>query len=288
MTGGAGSGDILPNGHFATNCQYNENGPDVGALVLAGGMMSGSLAQEVHFVNCHSEHSSYIVRTDATEPGLLSFVFVGGTHFYTADFFRLDPATTSITQFRIAACNLEGPSFTMAAQFFVDCQVVGTYIGSNVALSGGGTLAFSGNSVFGNLALSGNWTALVVNTTLRGSFSNTATGAVSVAIPGNSIVLGAPVSGADFGSHTASGVTDLSRHVQLYTGYAGINVTASAMNFVIAGAAPLSVIEGSNSGLLAARLAGSLSYANDAAAAAGGIPVGVLYRNGSVVQVRVA
>lgn len=36
-----------------------------------------------------------------------------------------------------------------------------------------------------------------------------------------------------------------------------------------------------------ANLATSVSYANDAAAAAGGVPVGGYYRNGSVVQVRV-
>ena len=34
-------------------------------------------------------------------------------------------------------------------------------------------------------------------------------------------------------------------------------------------------------------LAASTSYANDAAAAAGGVPIGGFYRNGSVVQVRV-
>ncbi len=34
-------------------------------------------------------------------------------------------------------------------------------------------------------------------------------------------------------------------------------------------------------------LASSTSYANDAAAAAGGVPVGGFYRNGSVVQVRI-
>jgi hypothetical protein len=35
-------------------------------------------------------------------------------------------------------------------------------------------------------------------------------------------------------------------------------------------------------------LASSTSYANDAAAAAGGVKVGQYYRNGSVVQVRVS
>jgi hypothetical protein len=35
-------------------------------------------------------------------------------------------------------------------------------------------------------------------------------------------------------------------------------------------------------------LANVRNFANDAAAAAGGIPVGGIYRNGSVVQIRVA
>jgi hypothetical protein len=35
-------------------------------------------------------------------------------------------------------------------------------------------------------------------------------------------------------------------------------------------------------------LQASTTYANDAAAATGGVPVGGLYRNGSVVQIRVA
>ena len=35
-------------------------------------------------------------------------------------------------------------------------------------------------------------------------------------------------------------------------------------------------------------LAGSTSYADDTAAAAGGVPIGGLYRNGSAVMVRVA
>jgi hypothetical protein len=38
---------------------------------------------------------------------------------------------------------------------------------------------------------------------------------------------------------------------------------------------------------VAAGLAAGASYANDAAAAAGGVAVGEFYRNGSVVQVRV-
>jgi hypothetical protein len=35
------------------------------------------------------------------------------------------------------------------------------------------------------------------------------------------------------------------------------------------------------------RLAGTTSYANDAAAAAGGVKVGAIYRNGSVIQIRI-
>ena len=39
--------------------------------------------------------------------------------------------------------------------------------------------------------------------------------------------------------------------------------------------------------ILAANLPGSTSFANDGAAAAGGVVIGQFYRNGSVVQVRV-
>lgn len=51
---------------------------------------------------------------------------------------------------------------------------------------------------------------------------------------------------------------------------------ASALNGAIA-----------NMSALAVKLATSPSYANDAAAAAGGVGVGVFYRSGSAVMVRV-
>lgn len=44
----------------------------------------------------------------------------------------------------------------------------------------------------------------------------------------------------------------------------------------------------STNNLAAPTLQASSSYANDAAAAAGGVPVGGLYRNGSVVQIRIS
>ena len=47
-------------------------------------------------------------------------------------------------------------------------------------------------------------------------------------------------------------------------------------------------ISRANGAISLATLAASTTYANDAAAATGGVPVGGLYRNGSVVQVRVA
>jgi hypothetical protein len=92
-------------------------------------------------------------------------------------------------------------------------------------------------------------------------------------------------SGISFGSTTVTGV-DLSRHVSLYDGYAGFNVTSGAMNFVITGTVPLSVI-GSAAGLAMPLLRTSTSFANDAAAATGGVPVGGIYRNASQVMVRV-
>lgn len=43
-----------------------------------------------------------------------------------------------------------------------------------------------------------------------------------------------------------------------------------------------------NLALLSLSLQSTSSYANDAAAAVGGVPIGGFYRNGSVVQIRVA
>ncbi len=40
--------------------------------------------------------------------------------------------------------------------------------------------------------------------------------------------------------------------------------------------------------IISTTLSGSTSYANDVAAAAGGVAVGQFYRNGSVVQIRVS
>ena len=40
--------------------------------------------------------------------------------------------------------------------------------------------------------------------------------------------------------------------------------------------------------IISTTLSGSTSYANDVAAAAGGVVVGQFYRNGSVVQIRVS
>jgi hypothetical protein len=197
MTGGI-SGNILPNGHFATNCQYNENGPMTGAVLSIGNMVAGAggSAQEFHFINCHAEHYNYTVQTDATVKWLMKVKFIGCCLFSqgatgSSDFFNINPATTEVTQIQIVGNDIECPSFTMGGHI-IECQIVGNNIylqsGGTVALNGAGnsTLNFQANGVAsGNLALSGAWGALMVDSTIRGgTLTNTATGNVIVRAPG--------------------------------------------------------------------------------------------------------
>jgi hypothetical protein len=96
--------------------------------------------------------------------------------------------------------------------------------------------------------------------------------------------------GLSFGTSVVSG-TDLSKHISLYDGFNGLNVDANGINVVVSNAMAMNIsstfmrVIGA---ILAPALSGSPSYANDAAAATGGVGVTQLYRNGSVVQVRVA
>jgi hypothetical protein len=78
------------------------------------------------------------------------------------------------------------------------------------------------------------------------------------------------VNGTELALHDAE-ITNLNYTV----GVQGLAATALT--------ARVTTLEGAN-----AALAGSPSYANDAAAAAGGVGVGQAYRNGSIYQVRVA
>lgn len=92
--------------------------------------------------------------------------------------------------------------------------------------------------------------------------------------------------GISFGGTAVAGV-DLSKHIELYAGYAGFNVTSGQMNFILSAQTVMSCTAVA-SGIAMPLLRSSTSYANDAAAATGGVPVGQLYRNGSAVMVRVA
>lgn len=64
------------------------------------------------------------------------------------------------------------------------------------------------------------------------------------------------------------------------TGTCAGSPTWSALHTFNAGVSVVSI--------LSAALAGSASYANDTAAAAGGVPVGGFYRNGNFVMVRLS
>lgn len=128
----------------------------------------------------------------------------------------------------------------------------------------------------------------LIGTVLLGAgWTNSFVGTVNgVYAPWLSVGGGTMTGGLHFGSAIVTGV-DLSRHIELYGGFAGINVTAGAMNLVVGGAVSLALIN-AGAGLSAPQLRASASFANDAAAATGGVPVGGLYRNGSAVQCRIA
>jgi hypothetical protein len=102
--------------------------------------------------------------------------------------------------------------------------------------------------------------------------------------------------GVAFTGALGASVTDLSKHIQLYQGSdVGFSVTPSRINYVVSVNAVHAFVVGGNDQFSVSNLAimmqqvrGMASYANDGAAATGGVAVGQLYRNGSAVMVRVA
>jgi hypothetical protein len=128
----------------------------------------------------------------------------------------------------------------------------------------------------GNLKAYGSVTA---GTTLSvagvASLANTVAGGL------NGITSGYNPQGLTVGwSYANAGETDLmvgANGLNVYTVSSG-GVSASSPIFALSGAGVVSLLT----------LKASASYANDAAAATGGVAVGQLYRNGSVVQIRIS
>ena len=169
------------------------------------------------------------------------------------------------------------------------------YCGGGAA---GGNLPLSGGTVTGATTFSAAGTALSVtnNATIGGTM--TATGA---AVIGNSAGTGALLYTVSAAGH--------SRFIYGFTGgFAGANLRWEygvngtdelgsnagsdwAINAFDDSGGPIGtpiIIKRSTLEITMAPLQQSTSFANDAAAAAGGVTVGALYRNGSVVQIRVS
>lgn len=173
-------------------------------------------------------------------------------------------------------------------------QTTGTYTGGIVSQNGNSILQISRLDMTGPAGTTG--TAVQLNQDNRGNVADTvllnATGWSNTFVPGPNGHYGPWLSSRDaipnglhFGSNAVTG-SDMSKHLELYNGYAGINVTSGAMNLIVSNTIALSVVA-NLSAVLMPLLATSASYASDAAAASGGVAPGQLYRNGSVVQVRV-
>ena len=177
----------------------------------------------------------------------------------------------------------------------IPMQTTGTYTGGIVSQNGASLLQISRLDMMGPTGTSG--TAVQVNADNHGNVIDTVllnvTGWSNIIAGETNGLYGPWVSSANpihnglhFGSNAVTG-TDMSKHIELYNGYAGINVTSGAMNLIVSNSIALSVVA-NLSAVLMPLLATSASYANDAAAAAGGVQIGQLYRTAtSAVMVRV-
>ena len=178
----------------------------------------------------------------------------------------------------------------------IPMQTTGTYTGGIVSQNNASVLQVSRLDMMGPAGTTG--TAIQVNVDNHGNAIDTvllnAAGWSNIIVAATNGLYGPWISstnpiphGLHFGSNLAASPTDLSKHLELYTGYAGINVTSGAMNLLVADRVTLS-LNTNGSGVSMPILQASTTFANDAAAATGGIPVGGIYRNGSQVMVRVS
>ncbi len=89
------------------------------------------------------------------------------------------------------------------------------------------------------------------------------------------------------GYSTAAGITTGRANTVIGAGVGSLSSSLSNTIIIADGDGVQRIVVNSAGVMLLAALQASTTYANDAAAAIGGIPVGGLYRNGSVVQIRV-
>lgn len=170
--------------------------------------------------------------------------------------FAAPPAIGSITPGGVTATLINGA----ATQDLTITAAAAAATGKGLLISGGGGL---GNANGGQVTISG------------GQSGNTSTG-----FAGTVLIAGGP---NQSGSDTPGGVS--------LQGGAATAGNVNGGDVALAGGTPSGTGKAGkiqlNSAILAAALQSSTSYANDAAASAGGVAVGQFYRNGSAVSIRI-
>ncbi len=179
-------------------------------------------------------------------------------------------------------------SFTGNAFTAISSNVGG--VGAYIYASAGGTgliSSSSGGTSFSIIAENNALPASILKYT--SSFSGVSTlMEVKRLTNSGSTVLDGFGSSIDFYGHVTGFSAPLSN--QITSKWTTVSVSARTSEFSIQGvdtAVTYTVLQISGTGLFTLTR-GLIDYANDAAAAAGGIPVNGLYRNGSVVQIRVS
>jgi hypothetical protein len=144
-------------------------------------------------------------------------------------------------------------------------------------------------NLLGATLLAAGWTVGLPATTANGvyvPFTATLGGVINGPVTFNG--------GSNWGDQVGANNFDMTKHIQLHTAGYGFSVTGGRLNYIAAGGAMhamisngVDVLRASNSAIALPQIPGSTTYANDAAAATGGVAVGQLYRSGSAIMLRV-
>jgi hypothetical protein len=223
----------------------------------------------------------------------------------TAEFWGLPPATQILA---ITLSNnqiIRAASFTLApASRFSLYMSTEQFDCDNISITSPGSsiMAIMGVDIVGSFTVAGPWQALsIVGGSVTGTFTNNATGPMSVLIPNQTSKLTQDINIGDSASAVPAVIrlnaaVGTVKTIQFQS--AGVNKSVLSVT-----AGDNLAIQSWNGGALVGNaftvlnatgavqmplLQASASFASDAAAAAGGVAVGQLYRNGSAVQVRVA
>ena len=308
INGGAG-----PNSLFINGVQMQASAGPVSFIQFVN-MTPGAVVQNIAAINISgavfesgSPATSNVFYSDGTWP-IIERISMSGMYINAgfAEFFNF-PSTTRLiaAAFGLNAL-LNAATFTLNAAGSFSLTMAGGQLDADVTLtspSASSTVAMAAVEIVGNVTLAGPWRSLsFVGGSISGTLTNTATGGINILVPNQ---LNSVTSDLTIGSNTAASQVDFrlnaaAGQVRAIHGQsagvdrmtfgltAGNNVALTTYDTggaILGTALAVSTTTGQLSMPL---LQASASFASDAAAAAGGVAVGQLYRNGSVVQVRVA